>query len=87
VINTFMKVDNILETDDDIAEWKATKELCTGSKPDTAIGSSALSSCKAQGYRARKTKKTQKIGKTRKRVDGKKKSEKYGGPVSPTKTG
>ena len=54
-------------------------------------GASALASCKAQGYRARQTGKSQKMGgKTGNRVKlgGKKmKSKDYGGPVSPTKTG
>ena len=62
--------------------------MCKSSKPDHALGASALASCKAQGYRARQTGKTQKVGKKRVKLGGKKlKSTDYGGPVSPTKSG
>lgn len=72
----------INEITDNITEWKASKELCKSSKPDSALGASALASCKAQGYRSRSTGKSQKIGKKRVDLDGtKKKSEKYGGPI------
>ena len=47
-----------------------------------------MASCKAQGYRARQTGKTQKVGKKRVKLGGKNlKSTDYGGPVSPTKSG
>ena len=46
-------------------EWKASKKLCKSSTPNNKLGNSALSSCKAQGYRARETGKSQKIGNKR----------------------
>ena len=82
MINTFMKVDDILETDVDIAEWKASKELCKSSKSNSAIGSSALASCKSQGFRSREGNKSHLIGKKRKKMGGTKtKGAKYGGPI------
>lgn len=65
-----------------IDEWKASRKLCTSGKPDSALGSSALASCKSQGYRSRDGKKSHKIGKHRTIVGGKKiKGKKYGGPL------
>lgn len=76
------------ELEQAIADWKASRELCKSSKPDSALGSSALASCKAQGLRRRQTGKSQKRGKERVKLGGKKaKSIDYGGWVSPTKTG
>lgn len=78
----------VSEIEQALADWRASKELCTSSKPDSALGASALSSCKAQGYRRRNTGKTQKKGSRRVSLRGRKaKSVKYGGWVSPTKTG
>jgi hypothetical protein len=58
---------------------KASKELCLSNRKK---GASDTSSCKAQGYMARKTKKTQLIGKKREKLDGKRiKSADYGGPL------
>jgi len=58
---------------------KASKELCLSNKKK---GASDTSSCKAQGFMARKTGKSQKIGKKRVKLDGKTvKSSKYGGPL------
>ena len=83
-----MRVQDLLQLEADIEEWAATLSLCKSSKPDHAIGASALASCKAQGYRARQTGKTQKVGKKRVKLGGKKlKSKDYGGPISPTATG
>lgn len=83
-----MRVQDLLQLEADIEEWAATRSLCKSSKPDHAIGASALASCKAQGYRARQTGKSQKVGKKRVKLGGKKlKSKDYGGPVSPTATG
>lgn len=65
-----------------IDEWKASRKLCTSGKPDSALGASALSSCKAQGYRSRDGDMSHKIGKHRVKVAGKKiKGKKYGGPL------
>ena len=78
----------LLELEQAINDWKATRELCKSSKPDSAIGASALASCKAQGLRRRQTGKSQKRGKERVKLGGKRaKSLDYGGWVSPTKTG
>ena len=83
-----MRVEDLLKLEADIEEWAATRSLCKSSKPDSAIGASALASCKAQGYRARQTGKSQKVGKKRVKLGGKKlKSKDYGGPVSPTASG
>lgn len=83
-----MRVQDLLQLEADIEEWAATRSLCKSSKPDSAIGASALASCKAQGYRARQTGKSQKVGKKRVKLGGKKlKSKDYGGPVSPTASG
>ena len=83
-----MRVEDLLQLEKDIEEWAATRSLCKSSKPDHALGASALASCKAQGYRARQTGKTQRVGKKRVKLGGKKlKSTDYGGPVSPTKSG
>lgn len=83
-----MRVDEIITDEEDLVDWKASKALCTSSKPDSALGASALSSCKAQGYRRRRTGKSQLKGRKRKSLDGvKAKSKQYGGWVSPTKTG
>ena len=77
-----MRVDEVLTSEDDIEEWRASKELCLGDKPDSAIGASALASCKSQGYRNRKGNKSHKIGKRRVKVGGKKiRGKKYGGPL------
>ena len=83
-----MRVEDLLQLEADIEEWAATRSLCKSSEPDHALGASALASCKAQGYRARQTGKTQKVGKKRVKLGGKKlKSKDYGGPISPTATG
>lgn len=78
-----MRIDELLENrDEELADWQASKSLCTSSKPDSALGASALASCKSQGYRRRDGKKSHKIGKKRITVGGKKiKGEKYGGPL------
>lgn len=77
-----MKVDDLLLTAEDLAEWKASKELCTSAKSNKAIGASALASCKSQGYRSREGKKSHKLGKKRVKMGGAKiKGKKYGGPL------
>lgn len=69
-------------------EWKASKKLCKSSTPNNKLGASALASCKAQGYRSRETGKSQLIGKKRVKLGGKRmRSQDYGGPISPTRTG
>lgn len=77
-----MRVDEVLTAEDDIEEWKASKKLCTSSKPNSKLGASALASCKSQGYRTRSGKKSHKIGKSRVTVGGKKiRGKAYGGPL------
>lgn len=67
-----MRVEDLLESNQDIEEWKATKELCKSKRPDNSLGASALASCKAQGLRKR----------SNKRLPAKRlKSDDYGGPV------
>lgn len=80
-----MKVAQILLDDVDLADWQATRSLCTSSKPNSALGASALASCKSQGYRRREGNKSHKLGRSkssRVKVGGKKiKGKKYGGPL------
>ena len=68
-----------------LRDWQATRSLCTSSKPNSALGASALASCKSQGYRRREGAKSHKLGPTkdsRVKVGGKKiKGKKYGGPL------
>ena len=65
----------------EIIEWKASKELCKSSKPDSALGASALSSCKSQGLRSRDSKVSARYGgkDERRPIKGKVKGKKYGG--------
>lgn len=64
---------------------KASRKLCTSSRPDADLGASNLASCKSQGLRARDGKKSHKLGKSPKsrvKVGGHKiKGAKYGGPL------
>ena len=63
-------------------EWQASKKLCHSSRPNDALGASALASCKSQGLRSRDGKKSHKIGKRRITVGGKKiKGKQHGGPL------
>ena len=83
-INISMRIDEVLEDEQDLADWAASRSLCKSSKPNNAIGASALASCKSQGLRRRTGDKKQKItkGQPEQRVGGKKiKGEKYGGPL------
>jgi len=74
----------ILDIDESFElEWQASKELCRSSRPNDALGASALASCKSQGLRTRSGKKSHKITKKKRiTVGGKKiKGKKYGGPL------
>jgi hypothetical protein len=67
-------------------EGKASRALCTSSKPDKDLGASQLASCKSQGLRARDGEKSHLITsgnrKVRVTVGGKRiKGRKYGGPL------
>lgn len=67
-------------------EGKASRALCSSSKPDAELGASQLASCKSQGLRARDGEKSHLIGhgpsSVRITVGGKKiKGKKYGGPL------
>lgn len=83
LINSYMKVLELIEgREQDVVDWQASSTLCKSSKPDSAIGASALASCKSQGLRRREGKKSHKVGKKRITVGGKKlKGRKYGGPL------
>jgi hypothetical protein len=77
-----MKIEELLEREEDLEDWRASKSLCLSDKPDSAIGASALASCKSQGYRPREGNKSHKIAKRRVKVGGKKiRGKKYGGPL------
>lgn len=78
-----MRVQELIEgREQDVLDWQATRSLCKSSKPDSALGASALASCKSQGYRRREGKKSHKVGKKRITVGGKKiKGKSYGGPL------
>lgn len=78
--------DTFGKRDDEIEEaGKASRQLCTSSKPDDELGASQLASCKSQGLRARDGNKSHKLGKSPKsrvKVGGHKiKGHKYGGPL------
>jgi hypothetical protein len=66
-------------------QGKASRSLCTSSKPDKDLGASQLASCKSQGLRARDGEKSHKLGKSPKSritVGGHRiKGSKYGGPL------
>ncbi len=87
VLNNCMKALDFITEEDDIRlrDWQATRSLCKSSKPNSALGASALASCKSQGYRRREGNKSHKLGVTkdsRAKVGGKKiKGKKYGGPL------
>lgn len=77
-----MRAKDFVPNDKDIEEWKASRQLCTSTKPDSELGASALSSCVSQGFRARDTEKKFTINKKRQKVKGKKvKGGNYGGPL------
>ena len=80
-----MRIHEVLTDEEDILDWQASRSLCTSSKPNSALGASALASCKSQGYRRREGNKSHKLGKSkdsRVKVGGKKiKGKKYGGPL------
>jgi len=77
-----MRVEEVFTSEQDLEDWQASRSLCTSSKPDSALGASALASCKSQGYRRRDGNKSHKLGKKRVKVGGKKiKGKKYGGPL------
>ena len=78
-----MRVDELFTREEDLEDWQASRSLCKSSKPDNALGASALASCKSQGYRNRSGNKSHKISKNKRvKVGGKKiKGKKYGGPL------
>lgn len=77
-----MRLDEFFTNEDDIEEWKASKELCKSPRSNSSLGASALASCKSQGYRRREGGKSHKIGDNRTKVGGRKiKGKKYGGPL------
>lgn len=84
-----MRVDELIEgREQDVMDWKASRDLCTGSKPDSAIGASALASCKSQGLRRRSGNKSHLIRSSGKQkasrvtMGGKKiRGKKYGGNI------
>lgn len=80
-----MRIDEVLTSDEDLLDWQASRSLCKSSKPNSALGASALASCKSQGYRRREGNKSHKLGRSkdsRVKVGGKKiKGKKYGGPL------
>lgn len=78
-----MRIDEVLTTDQEIEEWKASRELCLSPRSDSSLGASALSSCRSQGLRRRDSKVKAKYGgnKKRKKIVGKVKGKKYGGSL------
>lgn len=68
--------------DESLDEAKASRALCTSSKPNSDLGASMLASCKSQGLRAREGNKSHKVGSKRITMGGKKvKGRKYGGSI------
>lgn len=81
LINEFVTQEELEDLDE-----KASRALCLSAKPNSKLGASNVSSCKAQGLRAREgDKKRNLTGEKwgeRSKVAGKKiKSKKYGGPI------
>lgn len=77
IVELNTELDNEIEL-----EWQASKKLCRSSRPNDALGASALASCKSQGLRKREGKKSHKVGKRRIKVGGKKiKGKAHGGPL------
>ena len=63
-------------------EGPASKALCNKAKKGRNIGASQLSSCVSQGFLSHRSGKTQRVGKSRKKIDGKKiKGKAHGGPL------
>ena len=76
-INEFVTEEELSALDE-----KASRALCLSTKSNSELGASNLSSCKAQGLRAREGKKSHKVGKKRITMGGKKiKGHKYGGDI------
>lgn len=68
--------------DESLDEAKASRALCTSSKPNSDLGASMLASCKSQGLRARSGQKSHKVGNKRITMGGKKvKGKAYGGSI------
>lgn len=77
-----MRLDELFTKDEDIEEWKASKELCKSPRSNSSLGASALASCKSQGYRRREGGKSHKVGNKRTKVGGRKiRGKAYGGPL------
>lgn len=75
-INDFVTEEELADLDE-----KASRALCLSSKPNSKLGASNLSSCKAQGLRAREGNRLIWLnGKHVPRAGIKSKSKKYGGP-------
>ena len=82
VVRTTDHEAGMLEMQTELEEWKASRQLCRSSTPDSELGASALASCKSQGLRARDGKKSHKVGNKRITVGGHRiKGKKYGGPL------
>lgn len=77
-----MRIDELLTGAADLAEWKASKELCQSNRSNDSLGASALASCKSQGLRRRETKVRHTINHKRQNITGRKvKGKAYGGPL------
>ena len=73
---------HVADMEQELEEWKASRQLCRSSTPDSELGASALASCKSQGLRARDGNKSHKVGNKRITVGGHRiKGKKYGGPL------
>jgi hypothetical protein len=77
-----MRILEVLTSETDIEEWKASKELCRSNRSNSSLGSSALSSCRSQGLRSRDSKvKATFQGKRQKIGSRKIKGKAHGGPL------
>ena len=78
-----MKIDQLLTDAQDLAEWKASKELCNNkNRSDASLGASALASCRSQGLRSRNSRVVTDIdgdGKQEKIGNKKLRGKQYGG--------
>ena len=78
-----MKIDDfVTEEELSVFDAKASRALCLSTTPNSKLGTSNLSSCKAQGLRAHEGHRKEWVNGKRVPVAGKKiKNSKYGGSI------
>lgn len=78
-----MRIQDVLLTEKDLADWKASRALCLSNRSDSSLGASALSSCRSQGLRSRNSQVQARYGgsKKRRKIVGKIRGKQYGGSL------